>query len=143
MQSQVTEVGDAEGAEVATVVELTDITWEVAVEKSEKPVLVMFHSPTCQFCKQMEPYFKEFANEFRDKVVFVRLNVATNQWTGERYGVRGTPTFKFFCGGKPVMELVGAVYPAMLKKQIEEVLIYGEECAEKSNVINYDVTGYA
>jgi thioredoxin 1 len=91
----------------------------------------------------MEPYFREYAEEFKDKVKFVRLNVAANPWTLQRYGVRGTPTFKFFCGGKPVSELVGAVYPALLKKRIEEVLIYGEECAQNTTEINYEISGYA
>jgi thioredoxin 1 len=127
----------------AEVLELTDKDWEANVEKSEKPVIAMFHSPTCAHCKTMEPYFREYAEEFKDKVKFVRLNVAANPWTLQRYGVRGTPTFKFFCGGKPVSELVGAVYPALLKKRIEEVLIYGEECAQNTTEINYEISGYA
>ena len=46
-----------------------------------------------------------------------RLNIMTNLWTAERYGIRSTPSFKFFCDGKPVREMVGAVYPALLKKK--------------------------
>lgn len=125
------------------VLELSDATWEAAVEQGEKPVAVMFHSPTCSFCKMMEPYFRELATDFKGKVRFARLDVLANPWTGERFGVRSTPTFKFFCGGKPVQELVGAVYPALLKKRIEEVLIYGDECAEKSTEVNYEISGYA
>jgi thioredoxin 1 len=127
----------------AEVLELTDKDWEAQVEKSEMPVIAMFHSPTCTHCKTMEPYFREYAKEFEDKVKFVRLNVAANPWTLQRYGVRGTPTFKFFCGGKPVSEMVGAIYPALLKKRIEEVLIYGEECAKNTTEIDYEITGYA
>lgn len=125
------------------VLELTDREWEAQVEKSETPVVAMFHSPTCTHCKTMEPYFLEYAKEFEGKVKFVRLNVAAHQWIGERYGVRGTPTFKFFCGGKPVADLVGAIYPAILKKRIEEVLVFGEECAKHTSEVDYDITGYA
>ncbi len=125
------------------VLELSDASWETDVEQAEMPVAVMFHSPTCSFCKMMEPHFRELAAEFKEKVRFARLDVVSNPWTGERFGVRSTPTFKFFCGGKPVQEMVGAVYPALLKKRIEEVLIYGEECAEKSTEINYEISGYA
>jgi thioredoxin 1 len=119
-----------------------DISWEKTVEKEAKPVAVMFYSPTCAFCHQMEPYFKSYAQEFKDSVIFVRINIMANQWTAERYGVRSTPTFKFFCNGKPVQEMVGAVYPALLKKMIDEVLIHGKECAKNSTPVNYDVTGY-
>ena len=83
-----------------------------------------------------------YAQEYKDGVVFARLNIMTNLWTAERYGVRSTPTFKFFCDGKPVREMVGAVYPALLKKIVDEVLIHGKECAKNSTTINYDITGY-
>ena len=123
--------------------ELSDASWEAAVERSERPVVVMFYSPVCPHCAAMEPHFQELAGEFGREVFFGRINVMQNPWTGERYGIRGTPTFKFFCNGKPVQDLVGAVYPALLKKRIEEVLIYGEECAEHSTAIDYEITGYA
>ena len=123
-------------------VEGNDLIWENTVEKEEKPVAVMFYSPSCAFCHQMEPYFKSYAQEFKDSVIFVRMNIVANQWTAERYGVRSTPTFKFFCNGKPVQEMVGAIYPALLKKMIDEVLIHGKECAKNSTPVNYDITGY-
>jgi hypothetical protein len=75
-------------------------------------------------------------------MIFAILNVADNAWIGERYGVRATPTFKWFCNGKPVQELVGAVYPALLKKISEDVLVHGKECAEKSTSLRYEITGY-
>ena len=51
----------------------------------------MFYSPSCVFCHQMEPYFRSYAGEYRDSVIFVRLNILTSQWTAERYGVKSTP----------------------------------------------------
>jgi thioredoxin-like negative regulator of GroEL len=123
-------------------IELDDVNWERSVEKSSRPVAVMFYSPSCAFCHQMEPYFRNYALEYKDGVVFARLNIMTNLWTAERNGVRSTPTFKFFCDGKPIREMVGAVYPALLKKIIDEVLIHGKECAKNSTAINYDITGY-
>jgi thioredoxin len=122
--------------------ELTDLNWEQTVEKSARPVAVMFYSPTCAFCHQIEPYFRNYAREYKDTVTFVRLNVMTSPWTAERYGVRSTPTFKFFCDGKPVQEMVGAVYPALLKKMVDEVLVHGKECAKNSTAIDYEISGY-
>jgi thioredoxin-like negative regulator of GroEL len=123
-------------------VELTDLNWERTVEKSDRPVAVMFYSPTCAFCHQMEPYFRNYARDYKDTVQFARLDIMTSPWTAERYGVRSTPTFKFFCNGKPVQEMVGAVYPALLKKMVDEVLIHGKECAKNSTEIDYEITGY-
>jgi thioredoxin-like negative regulator of GroEL len=116
--------------------------WEKTVEKSRLPVAVMFYSPTCSFCRQIEPYFRSYATEFQDLVVFARIDVTTSPWTAERYGVRSTPTFKFFCDGKPVREMVGAVYPALLKKMVDEVLLHGKECLKNSTAIDYEITGY-
>jgi thioredoxin-like negative regulator of GroEL len=123
-------------------VEVDDLIWEKTVEKGTKPVAVMFYSPACAFCHQMEPYFKSFAEEFKNSVIFVKINILTNPWTTERYGVRSTPTFKFFCNGKAVQEMVGAVYPALLKKMVEDVLVHGKDCAKNSTVIDYEITGY-
>ena len=125
-----------------SLIETDDTTWERSVEKSRKPVAVMFYSPTCVFCHQIEPYFRNYAREYRDSVVFARLNVIASQWTAERYGVKSTPTFKFFCNGKPVSEMVGAVYPTLLKKMVDEVLVHGQECAKNSTLIDYEITGY-
>lgn len=126
----------------AAVIEIESTTWEILVEKAALPVGVMFYSPTCPHCRTIRPYFEQYAREFKGKMVFALLNVAAHPWIGEKYGIRGTPTFKFFCHGKPVQELVGAVYPAVLKRIAEDVLKFGPECAEKSTEIDYDITGY-
>jgi len=125
------------------VIEVHDSDWEKTVEREGKPVVVMFHSPTCPNCRVIEPYFEEYAKEFKGKAVFARLNVTNNHYTAERYGVMGTPTFKFFCQGRPVQELVGAAYPPLLKRTIEETLEHGSECIEKSTKVDYSMTGYA
>ena len=122
--------------------EVDDVIWEKTVEKGAKPVAVMFFSPTCAFCHQVEPYFKGYAEEFKNSALFVKINIINNPWVAERYGIRSTPTFKFFCDGKAVQEMVGSVVPALLKKMIEDVLVHGRECAEKSTDIDYEITGY-
>jgi thioredoxin-like negative regulator of GroEL len=125
-----------------SLIEASDLIWEQTVEQSDKPVAVMFYSPTCQFCHQMEPYFRNYATEYKESILFVRLNTINNSWTAEKYGIRSTPTFKFFCNGKPVQEMVGAIYPALLKKMIDDVLAHGKECSKNSTAIDYEITGY-
>ena len=123
-------------------VDVEDRTWEHSVEKSRIPVVVMFYSPACPFCHQMDPPFRNYAGEYRGVVLFARLNSLTSPWTAGRYGIKSTPTFTFFCKGKPVRELVGAVYPALLKKTIDEVLLHGKECSDNPTAIDYEITGY-
>lgn len=90
----------------------------------------------------MEPYVEELAHEFSSSVRFFRLNIIKSGWIAERYGVMATPTFVYFCGGKPVQTRVGAIFPAMLKKMVEEMVQNGEECRLRSTEIEYEITGY-
>jgi thioredoxin 1 len=124
------------------VLELTDTDWEKLVEKSDLPVLVMFYSPTCPYCRTMEPYFRGYAREYEGIVSFGRLNITGNRWTAERYGILSTPTFVMFCTGKPFQVVVGGVYPALLKRMVEESLASGTDCMKHSTTINYDISGY-
>ena len=104
--------------------------------------MVMFYSISCPYCRQMEPPFEEYAREFKDKVVFARVNIMDSPTIASRYGVMGTPTFKFFCNGHPVSELAGAVYPSLLKKTIDDSLMHGSECVKKTTWIDTGITGY-
>jgi len=124
------------------VVEIDDTTWEHLVEESSKPVIVMFYSLACPFCEAMEPYFENFAQEFKNSAVFARMNIVKNPWTEERYGVQGTPTFKSFCHGRPVWEQVGEIDPFILKTAVENMINYGEDCIRKSTPVGQTITGY-
>lgn len=122
--------------------EVSDQEWRIKVEENSEPVFVMFFSPTCTHCVQIEPYIEQLAAEFSPAVRFFKLNIIRFTWLAERYGVMATPTFLYFCGGKPVQTRVGAVFPAMLKKMIKEMVQSGEECRLRSTEIKYEITGY-
>lgn len=123
-------------------IEIDDMIWEQVVEDSSKPVIVMFYSQACPFCEAMEPYFENYAQEFKNLAVFARLDIIKNSWTSERYAIQSTPTFKSFCHGKPVWEQVGEIYPSILKTAIENVINYGEDCIRKSTPVGQSITGY-
>jgi thioredoxin 1 len=125
------------------VIELDDKNWEKIVEKAEKPVFIMFSSPTCPYCKQMRPSFIEYASEYKDNVIFAFVDIAKTTAIASRYGVMGTPTFKFFCKGHPIHEVVGAMYPDLLKKAVENSLEYGPGCAKNTTWRAPDISGYA
>jgi thioredoxin-like negative regulator of GroEL len=128
--------------ETKDIVILDDTNWEKTVEKGKKPIVVMFSSPTCPYCKQMEPHFLEYSSEFKDKIIFAKVDIAKSPKIASRYGVMSTPTFKFFCQGHPVKEMVGAVYPSLLKKAVEDSLIHGPECVKNATYIDPGITGY-
>ena len=123
--------------------EVRDRDFEAEVEKRPEPTVVVFVSDACPHCTTLMPLIDDLAREFRGRVRFVTLDVVANPWTTEHYGVRGTPTLTFFCHGRPVLELVGALPPAAIKRQVEEFVVHGEECVKKSTEIDYDISGYA
>jgi len=125
-----------------SVIELDDRNWETLVEKAGKPIVVMFYSPTCPHCMAMMPHFEKYADEFKGKILFARIDINRNPFTTGRYGVMATPTFKFFCSGRPVQEFVGEIYPTLLKKITEEALEYGSSCSSRSTPIDFNI-GYA
>jgi thioredoxin 1 len=125
-----------------SVIELDDLNWEKSVEVAGKPIVVMFYSPSCQHCLAMMPYFEKYADDFKDKILFAKVDVNRNSFIASRYGVMATPTFKFFCSGRPVQEIVGEIYPSILKKITEDALEYGSSCASKSTPIDFNI-GYA
>ena len=125
------------------IMELNDSNWEKKIEKGEKPCVVMFSSPTCPYCKQMRPSFEEYAKEFKEKIIFAEVDITQNPTIASRYGVMGTPTFKFFCNGKPVYEITGAIYPHLIKKAVEDTLEHGQSCANNTTWTPPEVSPYA
>lgn len=123
-------------------VDITDVQWENNVEHNTKPVFVMFYSPSCSHCMRIQPYIEELAKDYSPEIFFAKINLLRYNYLGERYGVMATPTFIFFCGGKPIQTRVGAVFPAMLKKMVEEMIEHGEECRISSSDWKYEITGY-
>lgn len=60
-----------------------------------KPVLVWFSGTWCSFCKQMEPFAHQNANEYTGQFAFMEKSVDHDRDAAARFGVRGTPTFVF------------------------------------------------
>jgi len=124
------------------IIELNDSNWEEMLANQEKPMVVMFYLPECSHCKQIEPYFREYADEFGDSCTFIRMNGVESQVTAMKYGVRSAPTFKFFCTGKAIKEAVGLVSPSLLKNAIQELIEHGNECVLHSTPMPDEISPY-
>lgn len=101
---------------------LTDQNFENEVIESEKPVLVDFWSPMCAPCLVMEPIIEEIAEQFEGKVKVGKLNVAENQKTAARFGIKGVPTFIIFKDGKAIERAVGARPKRVLVEKLNSLL---------------------
>ncbi|WP_321428467.1 thioredoxin family protein [uncultured Methanolobus sp.] len=124
------------------IIEANDSNWAELIGNQEKPMVVMFYLPTCVHCKEIEPYFKDYSIEFHKSCTFVRMNGIDSPMTARKYGVRGTPTFKFFCKGNAIKEEVGLVYPSILRKAIEDLIRHGDECVLHTSPMPDEVSPY-
>ncbi len=88
-------------------VPVTDQSFEKDVLGSGVPVLVDFWAEWCGPCRALGPKLEEIAQELKDKVRIVKLNVDENPTMPAKYGVRGIPTMILFKNGKEVDQIVG------------------------------------
>ncbi len=102
--------------------DVSDSQFESEVLKANMPVLVDFWAPWCGPCRMVEPIVEELADEYGDKVKFLRMNTDDNVNTPTRYGIRAIPTLLVFNGGQPVGQLVGFRPKSDLKRVIDQAL---------------------
>ena len=57
------------------------------------PTLVWFTWTGCPFCRQMEDYIYDVAEQFSERMIFVEKSVNNDGGDSRSYGVIGTPTF--------------------------------------------------
>ena len=109
--------------------------WEKEILKFKGLVVVEFWHERCQWCKKLGPIYSEVAEEYEDKVKFVKLNVLVsqaNQKIAVNYGIMGTPTLIFLCDGRPVETILGFQTKERLKQLVDDVIGKHRECVEKS-----------
>jgi thioredoxin 1 len=104
------------------IISTTDADFEKDIKDPNKLVIVDMWAEWCGPCKMMEPVLKEIAEEHRDTVKIVKLNIDQNQNTPLKLNVMNIPTFIFFKDGKEVERIVGAFPKKQFIKKIEELL---------------------
>lgn len=94
--------------------ELNDRNFDDAIRNHEL-TLIDFWAEWCAPCVLVEPILKEFAEKYRGRVTFGKLNVDGSPMISSRYKIMSIPTLMLFERGVPVDVLVGA----MPKENIE------------------------
>lgn len=82
-------------------------TFEDKISKSKNPVLVDFFADWCTPCKIMAPILEEIANEYKNEVTVLKINIDENPDISQKYDIMSVPTIIMFKDGIPTKTSVG------------------------------------
>ncbi len=102
--------------------EVTDATFATEVLSNDVPVLVDFWAPWCAPCLKLNPVLDALAEEYGDRLRFVKLNSDDNPETTRNYNVQSMPTLTVFRKGQVIGQLVGARAKFTLRNELDEIL---------------------
>lgn len=97
----------------------SDANFEDEVLKSDTPVLIDYWAEWCGPCKMIAPILDEVAEDFKDRVKVMKLNIDENAQTPRKYNVRGIPTLMLFKNGDLAAQKVGALSKSQLAAFLE------------------------
>lgn len=125
-----------------TIETITAKLWQEKVTDSVLPVVVNFSAVRCGFCQALEPLYNRLSEQYKDKLVFLKLMVdeQNNQELLDTISIEGTPTLKFYCKNREIGEHIGYAIEPVLKQKIETFLSEMEFCIQNSTKLaNYIV----
>jgi len=98
-----------------------DHDFDDLVLKFNKPVVVIFTSPSCPSCKALKPRLKEASKGFEDRVYVYEMDITkTKRW--EDFNVMSVPTLLYFRGGREMGRQVAFPEKADIERKITEIL---------------------
>lgn len=117
-----------------TVETITAEQWQQKVRNAVLPIVVNFSAVRCGFCQALEPLYNKLSEQFKDKLVFLKLMVddKNNQELIDHLSIEGTPTLKFYCKNREIGEHIGYAIEPILKQKIEMFLSEMEFCIKNS-----------
>jgi len=116
------------------VAEIPASSFERAVKRGDKPVIVEFWIKSCGNCQKFRPVYEKLPEIFGDKFEFLKMNMflsLENLKLAEGLGVEETPALKLFCKGKEIGQIIGYRTVDEVVKDIEEILEREQYCQRK------------
>ena len=108
--------------------DLDPTSFEKVTGGTDRLVIVEFFNSACPSCQAIAPVYEALSKELGENAVFTRVNAQQNMEIAMRFGIMATPTFKFFCKGRPIGELVGSVNETLLRNTIKDLIRHRSEC---------------
>ena len=90
---------------------------------SDKPLLVIYTSPTCGPCHVLKPQLQRVVSELDGAAQAVVIDIESDQAIAEQAGVNGTPTVQLFHQKAMVQQWKGVKQRSVFKSAIEALLL--------------------
>ncbi|MFZ3568077.1 thioredoxin [Streptomyces sp. BH097] len=100
---------------------VSDADFDEQVLRAQRPVLVEFTARWCGPCRQLGPVLESIAEEERERLDVVAVDVDVSPEAAVKYQVLGTPTLMVFKDGEPVWSRVGARSKRKLLEELAEL----------------------
>lgn len=117
-----------------TVHEATSANFDQLARGTDTIAVVDFWAPWCGWCRKFAPVYEAAAPHFPD-IKFVKVNVQDQREVGERFGIMSLPTIKFFCAGREIGEVVGAMSPEQFASELKQIQSHAQECLASSSAV--------
>ena len=90
--------------------------------ESQRPLLVVYTSPTCGPCHVLKPQLKRVLEELAGRAQGVEIDIEADQEIAQQAGVTGTPTVQLFSGKELKQQFKGVKQRSEFKAAIEGLL---------------------
>jgi thioredoxin 1 len=101
--------------------------FEQEVLKSDKLVLIDFYADWCGPCKALAPTLEKFAEDNKDKVKVVKVNVDDSPNLSAAFGIRSIPTLVTMKDNQALYGAVGNLPREALDKLVDQSLQVANE----------------
>lgn len=90
--------------------------------ESQRPLLVVYTSPTCGPCHVLKPQLKRVLDELGGRAQGVEIDIEADQEIAQQAGVTGTPTVQLFYAKELKQQFKGVKQRSEFKAAIESLL---------------------
>ncbi|MFQ5909140.1 MAG: thioredoxin [Thermoplasmata archaeon] len=102
-------------------VELNEGNFESVVAEYQNVVIDCW-APWCGPCLALEPAMEELAKEYRDRVLFAKMNTDENLEIARKLGIMSLPTLLYFKGGEYEDRMTSGIQKRTIQEKVEELL---------------------
>jgi len=96
--------------------------YEKIVKESDKPVIVIIIANWCGTYQIMVPILENLANQYKEKIKFVMVDIDLNEKATKNFGKDKLPILLFFKKGNLIDQLMGTISYNVLEMKTKNLI---------------------